>query len=165
MIFVTAQPESLAVAAGRLQEIGSTLASQNGGHCSPDVATFPPSPPGDGSGRSRCGLATEATGIAAPMAQDVINDVLSTSSAIEVARRMTVEKYAGVPLQDAGDGQRPGGQQISDGSRLWVYRSRYPGSRSRKDAAPDDRFRCAEFLGSLRLGKRKFAEVLSAWAL
>ncbi len=41
MMFVTAQPESLAVAAGRLQEIGSTLAAQNAATAAPMTGVVP----------------------------------------------------------------------------------------------------------------------------
>jgi hypothetical protein len=41
MIFVTAQPEMLAAAAGRLQEIGSTLAAQNAATAAPMTGVVP----------------------------------------------------------------------------------------------------------------------------
>ena len=41
MTFVTAQPEALAVAAGRLQEIGSTLAAQKAATAVPMTAVVP----------------------------------------------------------------------------------------------------------------------------
>ena len=41
MNFVTAQPESLAVAAGRLQEIGSTLTAQNSATAPPMTGVVP----------------------------------------------------------------------------------------------------------------------------
>jgi hypothetical protein len=41
MIFVTAQPEALAAAAGRLQEIGSMLAAQNAATSAPMTGVVP----------------------------------------------------------------------------------------------------------------------------
>jgi hypothetical protein len=41
MIFVTAQPESLAAAAGRLQEIGTTLAAQHAATAAPMTGVVP----------------------------------------------------------------------------------------------------------------------------
>ncbi|TAM63619.1 PE family protein [Mycobacterium sp.] len=41
MNFVTAQPESLAVAAGRLQEIGSALSAQNSATAAPMTGVVP----------------------------------------------------------------------------------------------------------------------------
>lgn len=41
MLFVTAQPEALAAAAGRLQEIGSTLAAQNAATAAPMTGVVP----------------------------------------------------------------------------------------------------------------------------
>lgn len=41
MIFVTAQPEMLAAAAGRLQAIGSTLAAQNAATAAPMTGVMP----------------------------------------------------------------------------------------------------------------------------
>ena len=41
MMFVTAQPETLAAAAGRLQEIGSTLAAQNAATAVPMTGVVP----------------------------------------------------------------------------------------------------------------------------
>jgi hypothetical protein len=41
MMFVTAQPESLAVAAGRLQEIGTALTAQNSATAAPMTGVVP----------------------------------------------------------------------------------------------------------------------------
>lgn len=137
MIFVTAQPESLAVAAGRLQEIGSTLAAQNGATAAPTWQR---------SRRHLLSTGRAGRGVASPPKRRVSRRRWRTRLITTFYQRQALSTYPcstndsrevcrGFP---AGRGGRAAArcQQISDGSRLWVYRSWHPVSRTRKDAAP-----------------------------